>query len=364
MLPLLAVAAALAHRGGAPTPLPACRVNPCADICAALFRGGMACADVDLVAGGVCGCSACCDRSAPRAEPAASAASHGDGGAGKDGAKDNSRRAVEGTIGSWWQDLRQLRIRALLQNAFGAWREYLRQQQRDHPLALTLFTLVPLLARLVGDALLELSFRLLGYVCCSGRRPPGVDVDAAWSRQYEWGIATERAGMSPRGARFLALSKVLVWHLAQPVAYFSLVAATWDQLGRGLRVECIMLMAREAAYALLALSAAAMQPACLLASPWARESGSTTAFANLLYIFAPGSFLGLVLVRGDYGWATFFAMLPFDTVGVIAFSTACHTGAPAALVVALGAIGAALLPFPLAAIAEIVAPSSVGRTMH
>ena len=145
----------------------------------------------------------------------------------------------------------------------------------------------------------------------------------------------------------MAACKLPLWHLAQPAAYFLIVLALWAQLGRGLRVECALLMAREGWYALIALWAAWVSPACLLASPWAEENW----FFKLVYILAPESFLVMVLANkgtdlekrvGGFG---VFGSWALDVVGLVAFVTALTTGAPAALSVALGVVSLSLLPW-------------------
>jgi hypothetical protein len=155
--------------------------------------------------------------------------------------------------------------------------------------------------------------------------------------------------MAPLTAALVAACKLLLWHLAQPAAYALIVLALWAQLGRALRVMCALLMVREGWYALMALLAAWVSPACLLASPWAEEKVSW----KLTYILAPETFLAMVLAYGGgpsgYEWVGgigefgLWGSWALDVLGIAAFVTALATGAPAALSVALGVISASLV---------------------
>ena len=157
----------------------------------------------------------------------------------------------------------------------------------------------------------------------------------------------DRTGMAPLTAALVAACKLLLWHLAQPAAYALIVLALWAQLGRALRVMCALLMVREGWYALMALLAAWVSPACLLASPWAEEKMSE----KLMYILAPEMFLAFVLLNNqsayewvrDIGKLGSMGSLALDVLGIAAFVTALATGAPAALSVALGVISASVV---------------------
>jgi hypothetical protein len=177
-----------------------------------------------------------------------------------------------------------------------------------------------------------------------------------------WGEAIATNGMSACGAKILAGSRLLFWHLAQPVLYIVIFSVYSPQLGAGATwntrhgfVLGLGVAIREGLYFVITLACLYVNPAFLLVDVGAsvRDSKAKRGLKGpmflVMYVLAPEKFVAIAL----FGWGA--------TGWKQRLGTVCMFVSPVLDLCGLGALGAGLasheLP-PALAVAYVV--TSIG----
>lgn len=117
----------------------------------------------------------------------------------------------------------------------------------------------------------------------------------------EWEVACgilEDAGVRKRSAIVaFAASRLLLWHLMQPMVYLAVFTGEYDQMEDANKVFGTLLACREVLYALLALYGSVVQPSYLLYSPSHGMLENPLLF--VYFVFAPEKFVCRALAKGS-----------------------------------------------------------------